>query len=80
MIYTPLCQYEYLNIATRIGRLDSLISVVSASRLHWNTTKMFRPFVEVNLIGPGTSGVKRKFTTGTKNKTYSPLFNESFHL
>lgn len=59
---------------------DCTVKVVSASRLHWNTTKMFRPFVEVNLIGPGTSGVKRKFTTGTKNKTYSPLFNESFHL
>eukprot|EP00116_Pleurobrachia_bachei_P004353 sb/3464615/ len=59
---------------------DLTVKVVSASRLNWNTTKMFKPFVEVNLIGPGTSGVKRRFTTGSKTKTYSPLFNESFHL
>ena len=58
----------------------ALFLVVSASRLHWNTVKMFRPFVEVNLIGPKLSPVKRRYQTKWKNKNFSPTFNEAFQL
>jgi len=59
---------------------ECTVKVVSASRLHWNTVKMFRPFVEVNLIGPKLSPVKRRYQTKWKNKNFSPTFNESFQF
>jgi len=63
------------------GEHKVTIKIVECKDLEWPADKRFKPFVEVNVIGPSIGELKkRRFETRCQQGGLSPKYNETFQV
>lgn len=68
-----------VDLFTHPGTGEHKVTVkVLAAELKWNDSSRFRPFIEVNMIGPYLANKRRRHSTSSKSGTLSPQYDDSF--
>ena len=74
--------YGEVNLQLELKRAPTMdkqlsVRVVSAERLLWRTSGTFKPYIELNIVGPQLKSLKRTHATKTVRNQWSPKFNET---
>ncbi|KAH9516896.1 Protein unc-13 C [Dermatophagoides farinae] len=62
------------------GEHKVTVKIIACNELKWPLNTMFKPFVEISMIGPNLSDKKRRYATKSKHNNWSPAYNEIFYF